>query len=135
MASNFVHSQTPPELPSSYIDCKLSSNDAFPIGATTPEHGQVQVFDIRRSHGDISLANDIRQGLNPAPGYEKTLPTLLLYNEAGLKLFEDITFLEDYYLTNTEIEILEINARTIAQSIKPGSVLIELGSGYYLLQC
>ena len=135
MASNPFYSQTRPKLPLYHTDSKLPSNNASPNGRTTPDDGRVQVFDIRRTHGDVSLANDIRQGLNPAPGCGKTLPTLLLYDEAGLKLFEDITFLRDYYLTNTEIEILETNARTIAQAIKPGSVLIELGSGYYLLQC
>ncbi|KAI5845360.1 hypothetical protein BZA05DRAFT_421439 [Tricharina praecox] len=32
---------------------------------------------------------------------EQTLPTLLLYGAEGLKLFEGITYLEEYYLTNT----------------------------------
>lgn len=36
-----------------------------------------------------------------------TLPTMLLYNEKGLQLFEAITYNDHYYLTNSEIEILE----------------------------
>ena len=58
------------------------------------------------------------------------MPTMLLYNEAGLKLFEDITYLEEYYLTNAEIEVLNHHADRIADRIGTGSQLIELGSGY-----
>jgi len=35
-----------------------------------------------------------------------------------------------YYLTNAEIEILETYAEQIARRVQPGSVLVELGSGY-----
>lgn len=35
-----------------------------------------------------------------------------------------------YYLTNAEIEVLEANAEQIARRVQPGSVLVELGSGY-----
>lgn len=87
------------------------------------------VIDIRRSDGIESLAESIQQGLNPAPGVEKTLPTLLLYDEAGLKLFEDITYLDQYYLTNAEIEVLETHADKIADAVKSGTIVVELGSG------
>jgi L-histidine Nalpha-methyltransferase / hercynylcysteine S-oxide synthase len=49
--------------------------------------------------------------------------------EAGLKLFEEITYLDEYYLTNAEIEALESHAREIAQRLSEGSRLVELGSG------
>lgn len=49
--------------------------------------------------------------------------------ERGLKLFEDITYLKDYYLTNAEIEALTTHADAIAQHIPAGARLIELGSG------
>jgi L-histidine Nalpha-methyltransferase / hercynylcysteine S-oxide synthase len=49
--------------------------------------------------------------------------------EAGLKLFEDITFLEEYYLTNAEIEALKTHAAEIAERLPEGTRLIELGSG------
>lgn len=60
------------------------------------------------------------------------MPTLLLYNEKGLKLFEKITYLEEYYLTRQEIEVLETCADRIADRIalKPGAIVVELGSGY-----
>ena len=55
---------------------------------------------------------------------------MLLYNEKGLNLFEEITYLDEYYLTNAEIEVLERYAEHIAARIVTDSLLIELGSGY-----
>jgi L-histidine Nalpha-methyltransferase / hercynylcysteine S-oxide synthase len=49
--------------------------------------------------------------------------------EAGLKLFEEITFLDDYYLTNAEIDALQRHAKAIARRLPEGSRLVELGSG------
>jgi len=37
--------------------------------------------------------------------------------------------LEEYYLTNDEIEVLESSATDIVKSIPSGSMVIELGSG------
>lgn len=56
-------------------------------------------------------------------------PQLIRKTEAGLKLFEEITFLDEYYLTNAEIEVLERHARQIVQRLPEGSRLVELGSG------
>lgn len=87
------------------------------------------IVDIRHAKSEMSLADDIRTGLDKPPGVEKTLPTLLMYDEAGLKLFEEITYLDEYYLTNAEIELLERNADDMAAGIESGSILLELGSG------
>lgn len=100
-----------------------SVNEAPPPAPTTT------IIDIRRDADEISLAAAISEGLRPANGGEKTLPTLLLYDEAGLRLFEKITYLDQYYLTNAEIEVLEAYADRIADRIKPGSMIVELGSG------
>ena len=40
-----------------------------------------------------------------------------------------ITYLDEYYLTNYEIEILKKNSAEIASQIPEGSMVIELGSG------
>lgn len=88
-----------------------------------------QIIDIRRDTEEISILDDIKRGLRPNDGHEKTLPTLLLYDEAGLKLFEEITYLDEYYLTGAEIEILEKYSDDIAARIQPGSIVVELGSG------
>jgi uncharacterized SAM-dependent methyltransferase len=49
-----------------------------------------------------------------------------------LKLFEQITFLEEYYLTNAEIEVLESFANNIVERTVEGTRLVEFGSGYAL---
>ena len=92
----------------------------------------VSIIDIRQKGFGGSLIDDIREKLRPGKGNEKRLPTLLLYDERGLKIFEDITYLEEYYLTNAEIEVLTTHAIEIAKSIREGSMIVELGSGYDL---
>ncbi|KAH7130122.1 C-type lectin protein [Dendryphion nanum] len=89
----------------------------------------VPILDIRPGPTEFDILQDIRSGLRPENGGEKRLPTLLLYDEAGLRLFEKITYLDEYYLTNAEIEVLETYADRIAKHIEPGSVVVELGSG------
>ena len=90
----------------------------------------VSIIDIRRNEISFSTIDEMNAKLRPAPGQEKSLPTMLLYDEQGLKLFEDITYLEEYYLTNAEINVLERYADNITKSIRTGSRLVELGSGY-----
>ncbi|KAL8669098.1 MAG: hypothetical protein Q9168_006300 [Polycauliona sp. 1 TL-2023] len=87
------------------------------------------IEDIRRDQSGISLLDEIRSGLRPQDGGEKRLPTLLLYDKRGLKLFEDITYLDQYYLTNAEIQLLESHATDIAALIPHESDILELGSG------
>lgn len=41
----------------------------------------------------------------------------------------EITYLDEYYLTNNEIEALEKYSKAIAEMISAGSMVIELGSG------
>lgn len=88
------------------------------------------ILDIRREELKDTLRDDIRKLLKAENGEEKQLPTLLLYDEQGLKLFEKITYLDEYYLTEAEIEVLEHHADAIAERIAQGSQVIELGSGY-----
>ena len=92
-------------------------------------HSGVPILDIRQAGFDIPLAEQIRHNLNPGNGLERRMPTLLLYDEQGLQLFEEITYLDEYYLTNAEIETLKTHAEAIAGLIVPGSQVIELGSG------
>ncbi|EFE30754.1 uncharacterized protein ARB_02453 [Trichophyton benhamiae CBS 112371] len=86
----------------------------------------VEIVDIRGANLQSSLSQDIYHGLQAA---EKSLPTLLLYDTKGLRLFEDITYLDEYYLTNAEIKVLEANAAKIAALVPENCQLVELGSG------
>ena len=100
------------------------------VAAAVVPSDHVPIIDIRTTEIGLSIAEEIQKGLRPTNGEGKQLPTLLLYDEVGLKLFEDITYLDEYYLTNAEIEVLEKYADHIAARIRPGSQMIELGSGY-----
>ncbi|KAI9879049.1 MAG: hypothetical protein M1830_009745 [Pleopsidium flavum] len=98
------------------------------MAPSSPSYG-ARIIDIRRGKVENTILDDMRQQLRPQDGQEKSMPTLLLYDEVGLQLFEDITYLEEYYLTNAEINVLESYGDQIAQRIQPGSLVIELGSG------
>ena len=52
-----------------------------------------------------------------------------MITESGLKRFEEITYLDEYYLTNAEIDALMKHADEIAARIQDHTRLIELGSG------
>jgi dimethylhistidine N-methyltransferase len=69
---------------------------------------------------------DVLDGLS-AP--KKTLPCKYLYDENGARLFETICELEEYYLTRTELSILEQNIGEIVALLGPKANLVEFGSG------
>ncbi len=98
--------------------------------ALTKERSDVSILDIRRGGLNLSILDEMRANLRPSKGQEKRMPTLLLYDEQGLRLFEDITYLEEYYLTNAEIDVLITHADEMASRISAGSMVVELGSGY-----
>ncbi|KAJ3269212.1 hypothetical protein HDV01_001691 [Terramyces sp. JEL0728] len=72
----------------------------------------------------------IRQGGNPTTALLRSLPTMILYDDKGLEIFDKITYDRDYYLTNAEIEVLQNNSDELVEKyVKDGDVLIELGAG------
>ncbi|KAH0832002.1 hypothetical protein J3R83DRAFT_12905 [Lanmaoa asiatica] len=103
----------------------------------------VHIFDIRNyQNGADKPQHDvpdiILRGLR-APFNAKTLPTLLLYNERGLRLYDEITTnAPEYYLFGAEEEIFRghapeivriMQSRSSASSEGPAQVLLELGAG------
>ncbi len=72
------------------------------------------------------ILQEVLEGLSkPA----KELPSKLFYDELGSKLFDEITKLEEYYPTRTEMKIMEDNIEEIGSLLGEGTVLVELGSG------
>src|SRR5207253_643875 len=59
----------------------------------------------------------------------KTLPCKYFYDEAGSRLFERITRLPEYYLTRTELAIMERHGAEMAALLGHGCLLLEYGSG------
>jgi L-histidine Nalpha-methyltransferase len=79
-------------------------------------------------HAGEKVAHAVRTGLASAP---RRLPPWLFYDEAGSRLFEEITALPEYYLTRTEHSILARNAGDILARAAAGACLriSELGAG------
>jgi L-histidine Nalpha-methyltransferase len=73
-----------------------------------------------------SFRTDVVIGLSQQ---QKTLPSRWLYDDNGCGIFEEITKLDEYYLTRTETAILRDNAREIADFIGEKTVLLEYGAG------
>ena len=69
---------------------------------------------------------EIRKGLLGDP---PRISPKFFYDRVGSDLFDRITRLPEYYLTATEIGILEARREEIAAGIGPGAVLAELASG------
>jgi L-histidine N-alpha-methyltransferase len=81
--------------------------------------------DIKKADARQFLA-DVLRGLR-AP--KKELPCKYFYDEAGSALFEEITEVEEYYPTRTELGIMEQHAAEMAGLVGSRCLLIEYGSG------
>ena len=69
---------------------------------------------------------DVLAGLSSNP---RTLPCKYFYDERGATLFQKICELPEYYITRTEIDILERHGAEIASELGPDVELIGLGTG------
>src|SRR5215475_4883532 len=72
------------------------------------------------------LLSDVIAGLSSDP---RALPCKYFYDERGAALFQRICELPEYYVTRTEINILDRNRAEIASQIGPNIELIGLGTG------
>ncbi len=82
--------------------------------------------DISGSLRTSRFREDVIAGLTKP---EKSLPCKYFYDEHGSKLFEQITTLEEYYPTRTELCIMQENLVEIVAGIGKDVNLIEFGSG------
>ncbi|MFI4875846.1 MAG: L-histidine N(alpha)-methyltransferase [Blastopirellula sp. JB062] len=69
---------------------------------------------------------DVLAGLSADP---KRLSCKYLYDRRGSRLFDQICQLDAYYVTRTELEIMEAFASEMAQALSRSTTLLELGSG------
>ncbi|HJS87358.1 MAG TPA: L-histidine N(alpha)-methyltransferase [Acetobacteraceae bacterium] len=79
----------------------------------------------RAEPADARVARMALRGLLAQP---KTLPPTLFYDEAGCALFYQITRLPEYYLTRTELALLDEIAPQVAASVTAPAALIEYGA-------
>ncbi|EAU85926.1 DUF323 domain-containing protein [Coprinopsis cinerea okayama7 len=101
----------------------------------------VEIVDVQTSSQDgisnFDLSKQILDGLS-RPNGQKTMPTMLLYDERGLRLYDDITTAApEYYLFGAEEEILKNHADDIVRTMhsrnphndSSDEVVLELGAG------
>lgn len=84
----------------------------------------VYFYDYNLQESDQQ--QEILQGLAQRP---KRISAKYFYDQAGSQLFEDITQLDEYYPTRTEIQLLKDYRQNIIDKAGEHSVLIEYGSG------
>jgi dimethylhistidine N-methyltransferase len=72
------------------------------------------------------LLSDVIAGLSSDP---RALPCKYFYDERGAALFQKICELPEYYITRTEIDILDRHRAEIASQLGPNVELIGLGTG------
>ncbi len=69
---------------------------------------------------------DVVEGLGETP---KSVPPVYFYDRYGSALFDRITDLPEYYVTRTELSLLDTIGSELAQLAGHGAVVIEPGSG------
>jgi L-histidine N-alpha-methyltransferase len=93
----------------------------------TAQYQVLQAQDVQISESHESFALDVLIGLSQTP---KSLPSKYFYDEQGSRLFQQITELPEYYLTQCETEIFHSKKDEIARLINGSRFnLVELGAG------
>ncbi|KAJ6504668.1 DUF323 domain-containing protein [Mycena vitilis] len=97
-----------------------------------------EIINIQKGleNGGFDMGAQVLKGLHAASG-ERTLPTMLLYDERGLRLYDDITTnVPEYYLFGAEEEILKKKSDEIVAAmhqltggLSTNEVVLELGAG------
>ena len=100
-----------------------------------PDMAKPHIVQLPRTEAATPLCVDIIGGLQKPRG-QRTLPTILLYDEQGLRLYDDITTkVPEYYLFPAEEQILRDHGREIVrlmhggERVQDGEVVLELGAG------
>lgn len=97
-----------------------------PAARPEPEPARSALRARAVTEGGLAMLREVQAGLaRPA----KLLPCKYFYDARGSELFERICELPEYYLTRTELSIVEANAAAMAQAIGSGVRLVEFGSG------
>jgi len=93
------------------------------------------IVQLPRIEAATPLSLEIIKGLQKPRG-QRTLPTIILYDEQGLRLYDEITTkAPEYYLFLAEEEILRQHGGEIVrlmhdgEPVQDGEVVLELGAG------
>jgi len=83
-------------------------------------------FFIDHEPPPADFLSDVLTGLAAMP---KSVPPKYFYDADGSRLFDEICRTEEYYVTRTEIALLERIGPRLCDLVGPGAVVIEYGSG------
>lgn len=97
------------------------------LGATVPS-GPAGTDAEERSEVNDEHALELAEVLAGLRGPEKSIASKYHYDERGSRLFEEITGLDEYYLTRTERALLERWMPVWVADLSPRT-LVELGAG------
>jgi dimethylhistidine N-methyltransferase len=93
-------------------------------GAQQGQQRQLQLADFAPELG--SFREEVLAGLRQP---QKELPSKFFYDERGSQLFEQISALDEYYLTRVELGIMRDHAGAMAATLGERCLLVEYGSG------
>lgn len=81
-----------------------------------PASDSLGIIDIRGEHVEINLKEEVMTMFNPENG-PRMLPTLLLYNEKGLQLFEDVCLIETFLALDTYCQPDHVSGRVLLDQL------------------
>jgi dimethylhistidine N-methyltransferase len=84
----------------------------------------IRFHDLHPTQADFK--REVLTGLRDRP---RRIPPKFFYDQRGSQLFDAITETPEYYVTRSEIEILQTRASEIAQAVGTGGLLLEPGGG------
>ncbi|MFP3943338.1 MAG: L-histidine N(alpha)-methyltransferase [Alphaproteobacteria bacterium] len=90
----------------------------------SPEHGLDFFVDYEPPPADF--LSDVLAGLAATPKY---LAPKYFYDAEGSRLFDEICRTDEYYVTRTELALLDEIGPRLAEAVGPGAMVIEYGSG------
>lgn len=102
----------------------MASDTSSVLAEDRPGAGTPQSALQAEARADFAQA--VLEGLARRP---RSLPSRFLYDARGSELFEEITKLEEYYLTRTETALLQTYGAEIARHVGQADILVEFGSG------
>lgn len=100
---------------------QTSNDQLFAKFVDPPTTTEPREVELHRSDGSTFVRS--------LPAKLRSLPTEILYDSNGLKIFDEITKLDEYYLTACEKDILMNQMASIISHIPDGASVIELGCG------
>lgn len=102
----------------------MQDGNSWESGSQKMQNNLRELFKVDPRQRD--LLSDVLEGLGQR---QKKLPSKLFYDQRGSELFDQICELDEYYLTRTEMWIMNRYLDEIVEVIGEKCLLIELGSG------